>query len=160
VCAGPSPGPRAPVLCPQAPEAANVKPQEAAMSIEKAFAIRATPQEIYDALDRDLRGAEAEGDGDFEVLARQPGRSLELRVTMGGIPCWLRYELKPQDDATEVTATLTPFGLRYTVYKIVTLGMRDHAFALALVQGLANLKAELEGDDGTAPDDDSAFEEQ
>jgi hypothetical protein len=120
------------------------------MPIEKAFAIRATPYQIYAALDRDLRSAEADGAGDFEVLARHPGRSLELRVTMGGIPCWLRYDLTPQDGATEVTATLTPFGLRYTVYKIVTLGMRDHAFALALVQGLANLKAELEGDDDEA----------
>jgi hypothetical protein len=123
------------------------------MPIEKAFAIRATPDDIYAALDRDLRSAEAEGDGDFEILGRDPGRSLELRVTMGGIPCWLRYDLTPQGDATEVTATLTPFGLRYTVYKIVTLGMRDHAFALALVQGLANLKAELEDDDQEAAAD-------
>jgi len=123
------------------------------MPIEKAFSITATPYEIYTALDRDLRNAEAEGGGDFEVLARDPGRSVDLRVTMGGISCWLRYDLKPQNGATEVTATLTPFGLRYTAYKIVTLGMRDHAFALALVQGLANLKAELEGDNDGADDD-------
>jgi len=128
------------------------------MPIEKAFAIKATPAEIYAALDRDLRSAEAEGEGEFEVLARDPGRSLELRVTLGGIPCWLRYGLQPQDGATEVTATLTPFGLRYTVYKIVTLGMRDHAFALALVQGLANLKAELEGDAADPADDGTPLE--
>lgn len=127
------------------------------MPIEKAFAIRATPDEIYSMLDRDLRSAEADGEGDFEVLGRDPGRSLELRVTMGSIPCWLRYDITPGADATEVTATLTPFGLRYTLYKIATLGMRDHAFALALVQGLANLKAELEGD-GAAADEDAGSE--
>lgn len=116
------------------------------MPIEKAFAINAPPHEIYAALERDLDIARREGGDEFQILRRDPGRAIALRVSMGGISCWLNYSLKPNvDGSTEVAAMLTPFGLKYTVFRIVTLGMRDHAFALALVQGLANLKAELEG---------------
>ncbi|MDP9238864.1 MAG: hypothetical protein M3P30_15940 [Chloroflexota bacterium] len=124
------------------------------MPIQKVFAIKAGPHEIYAALQRDLASAEREGDQSFEVLRRDPGRALELRVSMGGVSCWLTYELKPSSDSeTEITATLTPFGAKYTLFKIMTLGLRDHAFALALVQGLANLKAEVEGVESIAGED-------
>jgi hypothetical protein len=115
------------------------------MPIEKVFAINASPYEIYAALERDLAGARAEDGSAFEVLRRDPGRAIELRVDMGGIPCWLNYQLKPIGSHTEVTAQLTPFGLKYLAFRVITLGMRDHAFALALAQGLANLKEEVEG---------------
>ncbi len=123
------------------------------MSIEKVFAIKATPFAIYHALDRELTSAEAGDAEGFEVLRRDPGRSFKLRVTMGGIPCWLTYTMRPTGpDQTEVSASLTPYGLKYTLFKIITLGMRDQGFALALVQGLANLKAELEGTLEAAPE--------
>jgi hypothetical protein len=126
----------------------QVHDSEAAVAIEKAFAIDATPDEIFAALERDLMDA-AEHVGDtFEVLRREPGRSLELRVTIGGVPCWLTYRLEPKEGHTEVVAVLVPFGIKYTLFRIITLGLRDQGFALALVQGLANLKEEVEGAHG------------
>jgi hypothetical protein len=114
---------------------------------EKAFAVNATPDVIYAALERDLQGA-AEHEGDaFEVLRRDPPRSMDLRVTIGGVPCWLTYRLEPREDYTEVVGMVTPFGWKYTFFKIITLGMRDQGYEIALVEGLANLKAEVEGDD-------------
>jgi len=125
------------------------------MPIEKAFAIRAEPREIYAAIERDLADArEHEGDV-FEVLRRDPPRSMDLRVTISGIPCWLTYRLEPKPGHTEVIGVLTPFGVKYTFFKIMTFGLREQGFHLALAQGLANLKAAVEGNDG-----DSAGEEE
>ena len=127
------------------------------MPIQKVFAIKANPYEIYAALERDISNAERDGGEGFEVLRRDPGHALDLRVSMGGISCWLTYELKPLSNReTEVIATLTPFGSKYTLFRIVTLGLRDHTFALALVQGLANLKAEVEGAAESGRDGDDA----
>jgi len=81
------------------------------VSIEKAFAIKASPREIYAALERDLEGAAEHAGDTFEVLRREPGRALDLRVTIGGVPCWLNYRLEPKEGHTEVSAVLTPFGL-------------------------------------------------
>lgn len=118
------------------------------MSVEKAFAIRAGPDVIYAALERDLADAASAG-GLFQVLRRDPPRSLQLRVTMGGVPCWLTYTLRPRDEDTEVSATLIPFGLKYTLFRIITLGLQDGGLSVALVHGLSNLKAAVEeGDDG------------
>lgn len=116
------------------------------MPIEKAFAIHAAPAPIYAAIERDLRGAESESESSdtFEVIREDPPRSIELRVTMGSIPCWLTYTLAPQDDHTEVAARLTPFGWKYTLFRIMTFGMRDQGYEIALVEALANLKAEVE----------------
>ena len=120
------------------------------MPIEKAFAIRAEPQVIYEAIERDLDLAD-EHEGDmFAVLRRDPPRSLELRVTIGGVPCWLTYILTPRGGDTEVAARLTPFGWKYTFFRIMTFGMRDQGYEISLVEALANLKAEVEepgGDD-------------
>lgn len=126
-------------------QSANAGETEASVSIEKAFAIRATPEEIYAALERDLADASAHAGETFEVLRREPGRLLELRVTIGNIPCWLTYRLEEKEDYTEVAAVLTPFGLKYALFRIITLGMRDQNFAVVLVQGLANLKEAVEG---------------
>lgn len=123
------------------------------MPIEKAFAIRVGADRIYAALDDELTEAAAESDGGFEILKRDPGRSFDLRVTMGDIPCWLSYRIEPKGDYTEVTGQITPFGLRYLLFRIVTLGMRDYGFAMALVQGLSNLKDALESPDDGADTD-------
>jgi hypothetical protein len=114
------------------------------VAIEKAFAIRATPPVIFEALEEDLFGA-AEHLGDtFDIISREQDRLLELRVTIGDIPCWLTYRLEPRADHTEVVATLIPFGWRYTFFKIITFGMRDQNFAVTLVEGLSNLKEAAE----------------
>ncbi len=117
------------------------------MPIEKAFAIHAEAREIYDAIERDLRDAAEHAGDTFEVIRRDPPRSLELRVTIGGVPCWLTYLLEAKTDHTEVAARLTPFGWKYTCFRIMTLGMRDQGYEIALVEALANLKAEVEGTD-------------
>lgn len=126
---------------------------ELSVPIEKAFAIHAQPHEIYAAIERDL-GAAGEHEGDvFEVMRRDPSRSIELRVTIGGIPCWLSYTLRPAADHTEVSARLVPFGWKYTFFRIMTFGMRDQGYEVALVEALSNLKAEVEGlgeDEGEA----------
>lgn len=115
------------------------------MAIEKAFAIQASQREIYAALERDIAEAWAHSGETFEVLKRDRDRSIELRVTMAGVSCWLTYRLEPRADHTEVVATLVPFGLKYTLFRAITLGLRNQDFELALVEGLANLKAEVEG---------------
>lgn len=117
------------------------------MPIEKAFRIDAPPQRIYDALTSDVSTAASEGSGTFELLRRQPPTELDLRVTIAGVPCWLTYRLTPQDGYTEVAGMMQPFGWRYTFFRIITLGMRDQGFEVALVEGLANLKAAVESDD-------------
>ena len=120
------------------------------MSVEKAFAIRAEPAAIYAALERDLADAAAEG-GAFRVLRRDPPRSLELTVTIGSFPCWLRYELRQHEHDTEVSALAIPSGLKYLLFRIVTLGLNDGGIAVALVLGLTNLKEAVEATPPAAP---------
>jgi hypothetical protein len=115
------------------------------MAIETTFAIHAAPREIFAALQRDVASASEHGDGTFQVIATEPDRKLQLRVTIGAVPCYLTYVIEQKSDCSEVTATLVPFGWRYSLFKIGTLGMRDQNFTITLVEGLANLKAELEG---------------
>jgi len=120
------------------------------MSIEKAFAIHASPAAIFAALTDELASADADSSGTFEVVRTDPPRSIDLRVTIGSVPCWLTYRLEPMPDHTEVIAVLTPFGLKYTLFRIMTFGLRDQGYEVALVQGLANLKAAVEsGEAGT-----------
>jgi len=114
------------------------------MTIEKAFAIKAPAHEIYAELVSDVNSAAEDGSRSFEVVRRDPGRSLDLRVTIAGVPCWLSYRLEPKEDHTEVVATLTPFGFKYLFYQLITLGLRNEGFAVVLVQGLANLKEAVE----------------
>ncbi|MEX2247657.1 MAG: hypothetical protein WEC75_13350 [Dehalococcoidia bacterium] len=116
------------------------------MSIEKAFAIEAPPHEIFAAIERELAEASPDDGETFEVLRRDPGRSLELRVTISGMPCWLTYRLEPREGHTEVIADLTPYGWKHALFRIMTFGMRDQGFQLALVQGLANLKEAVESE--------------
>ena len=105
------------------------------MAIEKAFAIQASPYDIYAALERDIGDAGAHDGGTFEILRKDPGRSIDLRVTIAGVPCYLTYTLKPNAEHTEVVATLVPFGWKYVLFQIITLGLRSDGFSIALVQG-------------------------
>jgi hypothetical protein len=116
------------------------------LPIEKVFAIHATPQEIYAALERDLADAAEHEGTTHEVRRRECDRSIELRVTIGIVPCLLRYRIEPAAAHTEVTASLMPFGWKYAVFQMITLGMRRSIFEFALVDALANLKAAVEGD--------------
>lgn len=125
------------------------------MTIEKAFAIKASPHDIYAALERDIATA-SRGGGRFEVLRRERDREIQMRVTIGDIPCWLTYRLDPGAGYTEVVALLTPFGFKYAFFRIITLGMRNQGFELALVQGLANLKQAVEGPGAAGAGDDGA----
>jgi hypothetical protein len=114
------------------------------MPIEKAFAIKAPRERILAAIEGELSGARQHGDATFEVLERDPPRLLRLRVALGGIPCHLTYRLSPRDGDTEVSATIEPYGLRYAAFQVITLGRNRHGFEVALVEGLANLKAAVE----------------
>jgi hypothetical protein len=119
------------------------------MPIEKAFAINAPAHEIYSALEADLASArEHEGDV-FDVIRRDPGRSLVLRVTISGFPCILTYTLLPRDAHTEVVAEVEPQGLRYLFFRIITLGLSNGGFDVVLFESLRNLKESVE-----APDED------
>jgi hypothetical protein len=112
--------------------------------IEKVFAINAPPSAIFAAIERDLADASEYEGTTHEVLVRDPDRAIELRVTIGAIPCKLRYTLEEKAEYTEVTGTIVPYGWRYAAFRIITFGLRDTNFAVALVQALANLKAEVE----------------
>lgn len=114
------------------------------MSIEKAFAIQASPETIWDALWTDLR----EGD---EALYQLEGSTwpsrLQLKVDMAGMPCLLTYTLSPMQEAgfTEVAAALEPLSKRYSLYYLVTFGHIKRNYEMLLVNGLVNLKAHVEG---------------
>jgi hypothetical protein len=114
--------------------------------IEKVFAINAPPSDIYAALQRDLASA-SQHEGDvYDVLRRERDREIELRVTLAGVPCILTYTLDQKPEYTEVTASLEPQGWRWVMFNVATFGLRKSNFEMILVQGLANLKAEVEGD--------------
>jgi hypothetical protein len=117
------------------------------MSIEKAFAIEAPPEVIWDALWSDL----SEGDESAYQLegSTWPTR-LQLNVDMSGVRCLLTYTLTPMPDSasTEVAAALEPLSKRYSLYYLVTFGHIKRNYEMLLVTGLANLKAHVEG---TAP---------
>ena len=114
------------------------------MPIEKTFAISAAPREIYAAIQRDLAHAAEHEGTTYQVLRRDRDRSIDLRVTIGIVPCRLRYEIQLAAGHTEVTASLTPYGWKYAAFQFVTLGMRRSIFEFALVEALANLKAAVE----------------
>jgi hypothetical protein len=88
------------------------------------------------------------------VLRRERDRSIDLRVTIGAIPCLLTYQLNPKPGYTEVVGTITPIGWKYTIFRVITLGMRDQGFEIALVEALANLKAAVEDDSARFPDEE------
>jgi hypothetical protein len=113
------------------------------VQLEKAFAIKAPPEAIWRALERDVAAGDSER---YEVLRSVPNELLELSVHLqGGVQALIGYRLIPREDHTEVVATMLPSGFRYKVFQIITLGRADTNYELLLVQGLANLKQEVEG---------------
>jgi len=127
------------------------------VAIEKAFAIRAPANDIYAALQRDIASASAHEGEIFDVLERERDRAIQLHVMIGSVPCYLTYTIEEKPEYTEVSARLVPHGWQYLVYQLATLGQRRHALEMVLVQGLANLKEEVEGGGG-AEDDGEAVE--
>ena len=113
------------------------------MPLEKAFAINGTPTAIWQALTGDLQLADR---ADYEIERAIANQSLSLWVRLqGGIRARMTYKLVPRDDHTEVVATMEPEGVRYALFRIITLGRADVNYEIALVEGLANLKRAVEG---------------
>jgi hypothetical protein len=118
------------------------------VTIEKAFAIKAEPAAIWEALWSDL----AKGDKDaFSVEHSTWPESLSLRVTLSGMPCELTYRIEPRDGHCEVVATIQPLSSRYALYQVLTFGHLKRNYEMLLVVGLSNLKAAVEG----APEDEA-----
>ena len=116
------------------------------MTLEKAFAINATPEAIWRALTGELEVADA---ATYTIERAIPNEQLSLWVNlMGGVRAVLSYTLVPRDGHTEVVATMVPQGLRYAIFRIITLGRADTNYEIVLVEGLSNLKAAVEGGDG------------
>jgi hypothetical protein len=113
------------------------------MPIEKAFAIKAEPKAIWDALTAELAQAEP---GAFDVERAVTNESLTVWVTLqAGVRAPITYRLIRREDHTEVVATMEPQGLRSAIFNILTLGRSKVNYELALAQGLANLKEAVEG---------------
>lgn len=118
------------------------------MPLEKAFAIKAEPAAIWRALTGELEVADQSA---YSVERAVPDELLSLWVNLqGGIRAVVTYRLIPREDHTEVVATMEPQGLRYAIFRILTLGRADTNYELALVEGLANLKRAVEGDNPTS----------
>ena len=112
------------------------------MTLEKAFAIKAEPAAIWQALTAELAQAEQ---GAYEVERAVTNESLSIWVTLQmGVRAAITYRLIPREDHTEVVATMAPQGFRYVLFRILTLGRADVNYELALAQGLSNLKAAVE----------------
>ena len=120
--------------------------------IEKVFAIRAAPQVIYDAIERDLAEASEHAGSTYDVLQRDPPGAIALRVTIGNVPCNLRYDIEATSEHSEVTARLEPYGFKYAAFRLMTFGLSNQGFEAALVQSLVNLKAAVEHSADTVED--------
>jgi hypothetical protein len=113
--------------------------------IEKVFAIQAAPRAIYDAIERDLASASEHEGAAYDIVRRDPPGAIDLRVTIGNVPCMLEYRIVADAaDGSEVTARLEPYGFKYNAFRLMTFGMSNQGFEVALVQSLANLKAAVE----------------
>lgn len=116
------------------------------MVLEKAFAIKAEPAAIWRALTGELEVAD---EAAYGVERAVPNELLSLWVDLqGGIRAILTYRLIPHEDHTEVVATMEPQGLRYAIFRMITLGRADTNYELLLVEGLANLKRAVEASTG------------
>jgi len=112
--------------------------------LEKAFAIKADPAAIWSALTRELALAD---EAAYTVERAVTNESLSIWVDLQlGIRAVITYRLIPREDHTEVVATMAPQGLRYLLFRLLTLGRADVNYELALVQGLSNLKRAVEGE--------------
>lgn len=114
------------------------------MSIEKAFAVQASPEKIWDALWSDLNQGD---ESQYSLESSSWPHTLQLKVDMSGMPCLLTYTLRPmrEEGFTEVAASLEPLSKRYSLYYLVTFGHIKRNYEMILVEGLVNLKAHVEG---------------
>ena len=111
--------------------------------MEKAFAMNAEPAAIWRALTGELEIAD---ETRYDIERAVPNEMLSLWVELqGGIRALLTYRLIPRHDHTEVVATMEPEGLRYAIFRMITLGRADTNYELSLAEGLANLKRAVEG---------------
>jgi hypothetical protein len=119
------------------------------MAIEKAFAIKGTPTDVWMALTGDLQLGDS---STYEIERAIANQSLSLWVQLqGGIRARLVYTLIAHEDHTEVAATMEPEGFRYAVLRILSFGRADTNYEIALVEGLANLKRSVEGKRDSLP---------
>ena len=113
------------------------------MALEKAFEIKASPAEIWSALTGELKVAD---ESDYTIERAVTNELLSLWVDLlGGVRAIITYRLIPRDGHTEVVATMEPQGFRYAIFRILTMGRADINYEMVLVEGLANLKAAVEG---------------
>ena len=125
------------------------------MTIEKAFAIKAEPAAIWDALWSDLARGETDR---FEVEESHWPSGFALRLDLAGLPCRLSYKIERRREGCEVAAKLEPLSRLYNLYQFVTFGHFRRNYELLLVQGLSNLKQSLEDDDIEREHDPAASE--
>jgi hypothetical protein len=113
------------------------------MLIEKVLAIEAAPSAVWEALTGELDAASPQ---DYRVEESSPERSLVVHVKLaGGIPARISYQLTPREEHTEVAATLEPYGFRYRLFSVMTLGRSSIGYETVLAEGLLNLQAAVEG---------------
>lgn len=116
------------------------------MPIEKVLAIKAQPSNVWKALAGELDIASPQ---DLRVEELSPNRRLVVHVRLaGGIPARVSYQLTGREGLTEVTALLEPYGFRYRLISLMTLGRSDSGYEVALAEGLLNLRQAVEGAEG------------
>jgi hypothetical protein len=112
------------------------------VAIEKVFAIEGTAGPIWDQLWQEIQ---ASADAATVVEESHRPHSLVLRLDLGGIDSRLRYEIEEQEDHCEVSGAIEPLSFRYKLYQLLTFGHMRVNFEMMLAEGLANLKAAVEG---------------
>ena len=117
--------------------------------IEKAFAVKATPAAVWDALWADLgEGAE----GSYELVRSHWPSGFSLRLSLAGMPCELSYAIRGRETDTEVSASIQPRSWRYRLYQVLTIGHYKRNMEMILVISLSNLKKALEGEEAGSPE--------
>lgn len=112
------------------------------MPLEKAFAIHAEPAAIWRALTGEL---DIDDESAYKIERSVPNELLSLWVDLeSGVRARITYRLIPREDHTEVVATMEPEGLRYVIFRMITLGRAEVNYELMLVEGLSNLKRTVE----------------
>ena len=127
-------------------------PRKRSVKNQRVFAIEAPPSRIWRTLLKEVReGVES---GTATILREDAPELLELEVRMSrGLVVRYRYALVVNGPHTEVAVTVNPYGLRFAVANIFSLGRGVTPYMLAVTQGLSNLKASVE--DGLPGDADN-----
>ena len=110
---------------------------------ERVFSISASPDLVWRTLLTEVQpGADADR---ARILHEEPPRYLRLDVPFG----WSHgviydYRLRPVAAGCEVAVEVAPYGIRFAIGNIFSLGRGLTPYMLAVTQGLANLKEECE----------------